>query len=259
LNIHFISGLPRSGSTLLAAILRQNPRFHAGMSSPAGSLYKLVESGFAANNEASVQLNGVQRRAALRAVIDAVHVESSAEVIFDTNRLWTARLPALEQLYPDAKVICCVRDLGWIMDSFERLYRRNPFEPSGIYGFDVNGTVYSRCVTLAAGNGPVGWSLNAMREALAGEQADRLLLIEYQELCQNPKRILSRIYEFIGEAPFVHDFQSVEYSASEFDRNLGAPGLHEVSGPVRWKQRKTILPPELFASYGRDQFWRAAA
>jgi sulfotransferase len=26
--IHFISGLPRSGSTLLAAILRQNPRFH---------------------------------------------------------------------------------------------------------------------------------------------------------------------------------------------------------------------------------------
>jgi sulfotransferase len=24
---HFISGLPRSGSTLLAALLRQNPRF----------------------------------------------------------------------------------------------------------------------------------------------------------------------------------------------------------------------------------------
>jgi hypothetical protein len=31
---HFISGLPRAGSTLTAAILRQNPRFHAGMSSP---------------------------------------------------------------------------------------------------------------------------------------------------------------------------------------------------------------------------------
>lgn len=28
--MHFISGLPRSGSTLLAAILRQNPRFGAG-------------------------------------------------------------------------------------------------------------------------------------------------------------------------------------------------------------------------------------
>ena len=31
---HFISGMPRSGSTLLAAILNQNPRFRAGMTSP---------------------------------------------------------------------------------------------------------------------------------------------------------------------------------------------------------------------------------
>jgi hypothetical protein len=36
---HFISGLPRAGSTLTAAILRQNPRFHAGMSSPVASLF----------------------------------------------------------------------------------------------------------------------------------------------------------------------------------------------------------------------------
>jgi hypothetical protein len=33
-SIHFISGLPRSGPTLLAALLRQNPSFEAGMSSP---------------------------------------------------------------------------------------------------------------------------------------------------------------------------------------------------------------------------------
>jgi sulfotransferase len=32
--LHFISGLPRSGSTLLAGILRQNPQFHAAISSP---------------------------------------------------------------------------------------------------------------------------------------------------------------------------------------------------------------------------------
>ena len=37
--IHFISGLPRSGSTLFSAILRQNPRFHAMMTSPVGGLY----------------------------------------------------------------------------------------------------------------------------------------------------------------------------------------------------------------------------
>jgi sulfotransferase len=31
---HFISGLPRSGFTLLSAILRQNPRFYADISLP---------------------------------------------------------------------------------------------------------------------------------------------------------------------------------------------------------------------------------
>lgn len=37
-SIHLISGLPRSGSTLLAALLRQNPRFYATMSTPVGGL-----------------------------------------------------------------------------------------------------------------------------------------------------------------------------------------------------------------------------
>jgi sulfotransferase len=36
--IHFISGLPRSGSTLLAALLLQNPTLHAGITSGVGSL-----------------------------------------------------------------------------------------------------------------------------------------------------------------------------------------------------------------------------
>ena len=31
MRLHFISGLPRSGSTLLAGLLRQNPRFSAAM------------------------------------------------------------------------------------------------------------------------------------------------------------------------------------------------------------------------------------
>jgi len=37
---YFIAGLPRSGSTLLSAILRQNPRFHAAMSSPIAPLFE---------------------------------------------------------------------------------------------------------------------------------------------------------------------------------------------------------------------------
>lgn len=38
MGFHFIFGLPRSGCTLLAAILRKHLGLHAGMSSPRASL-----------------------------------------------------------------------------------------------------------------------------------------------------------------------------------------------------------------------------
>lgn len=48
---NFISGLPRSGSTLLSAILRQNPHFHAGMTSPVATLFKSVITAVSAGSE----------------------------------------------------------------------------------------------------------------------------------------------------------------------------------------------------------------
>ena len=43
---HFITGLPRSGgsSMLLSALLRQNPRFHAAMTSPVGGNFNACVS-----------------------------------------------------------------------------------------------------------------------------------------------------------------------------------------------------------------------
>src|SRR5215475_14344165 len=58
---HFISGLPRAGSTLTAAILRQNPRFHAGMSSPIASLFDNVIAQVSAGSELSTMVNEAQR------------------------------------------------------------------------------------------------------------------------------------------------------------------------------------------------------
>ena len=40
---YFMSGLPRSGSTLLSAILNQNPRFYSGPSSPVVSTMITLE------------------------------------------------------------------------------------------------------------------------------------------------------------------------------------------------------------------------
>ncbi len=255
--LHFISGLPRAGSTLLAALLRQNPRFSAGMTSPVGSLFNAMLSATSQRNEGAVFLDDAQRQRLLRACFDAYYADTEAEVVFDTNRQWTTKLPALTALFPDCRVICCVRNPAWVVDSIESLVKRNAFEPSGIFGFEPGGTVYSRAEGLSSGEGMLGFAFNALREAVYGPHADRLLLLRYETLCSNPLAALGAVYNFIGEELFTHDPAHLDpcYDMVEFDMRLGTPGLHEVGRRVAARTRPTLLPPDLFQRHARDAFW----
>ena len=257
--LHFISGLPRSGSTLLAALLRQNPRFHAGMTSPVGGIYMALEGALSRRNEAAVFIEPEQRRDVLLGLFESFYRrQQEQKVIFDTNRAWCAKLPALAQLFPAARLICCVRSISWIMDSVERLVRRNAFELSGMLGFEAGGTVFTRVNRLAGADGMVGYALDCLKEAFYGEHAGRLILVEYQALTRAPADTMRLLYDMLGEPAFDHDFNNVEYEADVFDLALGAPGLHQVRRKVEWIERDTVLPPELFARFQNDSFWRGA-
>jgi sulfotransferase len=254
--LHFISGLPRSGSTLLAAILRQNPRFHAGMSSPVGSLFMALQGAMSRRNEAAVFIDEAQKRELLKGLFDNYyHSIHPRQLVFDTNRAWCSKLPTLVRLFPDAKVVCCVRHVPWIMDSIERLIRENAFELSGIFGFEPLNTVYTRVNRLASSDGLVGLAIDALREAFWGENSGRLILVGYEALTRNPGESLRRLYEFLGEPWFEHDFDNVEYEANDFDLALGTPNLHKVRQKVQWIERATVLPPELFNRFANDAFW----
>jgi sulfotransferase len=256
--IHFISGLPRSGSTLLAAVLRQNPRFHAAMTSPVGAMYMALESAMSRRNETAVFINEVQRRDVLGGLFANYYREiQESRLVFDTNRLWCTKLPGLTRLFPEARVVCCVRDVAWIMDSIERLARRNAFEPSGMFGFETGSTVFTRINRLSSNEGLVGFAMDALKEAFFGEQADRLILVEYEALARAPRTTIEHLYSLLNEPPFPHDFDNIEYAADEFDLALGAPGLHTIRPKVEWIERRTVLPPDLFRRFDNDMFWRA--
>jgi sulfotransferase len=254
---HFISGLPRSGSTLLSAILLQNPRFHAGMTSPVGALFSGVLEQCSAGSEFGAVIDTDLRRRLLRGLFDSFYADKADKpVVFDTNRLWSSRLPAISDLFPQAKVIACVRNVAWVMDSIERLYRANPFENTKLFGDAVErNTVYSRCETLAQRNRLVGFAWAALKEAYYGEHADSLLIVDYDLLTQAPDRVMRLVYDFIGEPWFEHDFNNLAYDAPEFDQALGVSGLHKVKPKVELQSRRTILPPDLFKQYAELSFW----
>jgi sulfotransferase len=253
--IHFISGLPRAGSTLLSALLRQNPRFHAGMSGPINTFFIALLGQMSVSNEFAVFLDDTQKKAILKGLFDNYYADAHDKIVFDTSRQWCSKMPALAALYPQAKVIACVRHTGWVVDSIERLIRRNAFEMSRIFNTDPGGTVYSRAEGLSGGNGMVGFAWNALREAYYGEETANLMLLRYETLTGKPAQAMQAVYDFIGEEPFSHNFDNVEFDAAEFDARLGTPGLHHVARKVKAEPRQTILPPDLFLRYENDSFW----
>jgi sulfotransferase len=249
--IHFISGLPRSGSTLLAALLKQNPRFEAGMSGPLAGLFGALLREMSARNEFSVFLDDAKRQRILHGLFDSYYAESSANVVFDTSRAWCAWMPAIAQLFPDAKVIACVRELPWVIDSIERIIQRNVFSPSSIFNYNPGGTVYTRANGVAGQDGMVGAPYDSLKQACYGAQKDRLLLVQYETLTVDPAKTMHAIYDFIGEPFYEHDF-----GVTEFDERAGTPGLHTVRGQVKADPRETLLPPDLFNRFVNDAFWR---
>ena len=95
--VHFISGLPRSGSTLLSAILRQNPRFSASMTSPVSALFGAVHPKMC-GGEFGVFFDDEKRTAVLKSIFNGYYPSASEQVIFDTNRTWTGKVSLLGQL-----------------------------------------------------------------------------------------------------------------------------------------------------------------
>ena len=80
-----------------------------------------------------------QERELLTAVFrNYYHAIGAEKLVFDNNRVWCSKMPALTQLFPQSKLICCVRHIPWIIDSVERLERRKPFDLSGIFGYALD-------------------------------------------------------------------------------------------------------------------------
>jgi sulfotransferase len=80
-------------------------------------------------------------------------------------------------------------------------------------------------------------------------------LVDYDLLTKGPAKTMSLIYQFLGEEPFEHDFDNVQYEEPEFDNRLQTKGLHQVRAQVEFKPRTTILPPDLFERFDSLSFW----
>jgi sulfotransferase len=257
---HFISGLPRSGSTLLSAILKQNPKFTANISDPLqGYVHSIIkETSTAVGMEAAVPIE--KRKQLIKGLFDNFYKDGN-EVCFNTSRGWSSDTALLNDIFPDFKMIVCLREIPWILDSFEQLQDKNPFTIKPLYHHQDTNNVYERS-NILMGNVPnlagyVSGPLTNVKHSMFCNEKRKLLYVEYDTLVKDPLGTMKQIYDFLEEEWYEHDFDNVEDSYDEFDSQAKIKGLHTVRRKIEYMSRQSILPPDIWQQYGPTSFWLA--
>ena len=252
---YFISGLPRSGSTLLSAILRQNPDFYADISTPVESLVgttiKIISEG-----ESNLVITEKQRKNLLHGIFDGYYKHIDKPVIFDCSRNWTKNTNLLQALFPYTKILCPVRDIVSILSSFENITSKNPFYTKILT--EHNDNVFVRCDEMMDKNtGLVSKPWIALQEGYALNPC-MIYFIEYENMCKDPEKIMRGVYEFLDKPYFPHDFENIEYSNENFDKAINIKDLHTVKKRVEYKPPRNVLPLEIVQKYKKMnmEFWR---
>lgn len=254
--IVFTSGLPRSGSTLLSAILNQNPRFRADITSPVRHIFdNIIESINGPGNYKSCFF-GDKMDEILRSFLETLY-DGNENVYFDHNRTWTARKELLNRLYPDHKMIITVRDICWILDSLENLSRKNLYSKPNYSSSQSSSSIYNRCEQYM--ENLIKNPYNGLKELIySNPNFKNCLIIEYDILVLHPEPVMRMIYEHIEEPYFEHNFNDIKniIGSEIFDKSVNTPGLHDVKKIITPPNRKTILPPDIWEKYSGLEIWK---
>jgi sulfotransferase len=232
-----LSGLPRTGSTLLSAILCQNPEIHAeGNSAVCQLMWDLQES---CNKTASQQLAASNRSHTIYDLISEIpkiyYKDIKESIIIDKCRSWTipANIDMLKKyIDKDFKIIVLERPIIEIIKSFANLYQDNnaKFNPEQI---------------LLPGSEPIMRSITGINWAKKNNDNNNFLFISYNDLISDTKNTIQKIYEFCGWKYFDHDFENVVIKYPENDDVYQLKGQHEIRKKVEKREVNIVLPENI--------------
>ena len=211
-----LSGLPRSGSTLLTAILSQNPLIHAeGNSAVCQLMWDMYQSCL---NKSKEQLLANKRENTVNDLIAHIpHIYyknnlPTEKIVVDKCRSWTIEpnVILLKQFVDkNIKIIILERSVKEIVSSFVKLYKaNNNYSPE----LETN--------LLKPNSEPIMRSIKGINWAKKNNQHNNFLFISYNELVDNPENTINKIYDFCGWEKFKHNFNYVNLKYPENDEVL---------------------------------------
>lgn len=244
---YFLAGLPRSGSTVLSAILNQHPEVHASGTSGMGEVMFNTFQAWKNSSTEQATSDVEQIKNVLRGIMNAKYQHIDKPIIIDKARNWAeaSTINVLKELLPyKPKIIATVRNIDDCAASFVRVAK-----PNDIDDFLRN-------------SGLITHLKESYKTLHSGFEYDKscFLFVEYEDILKNPKKELDRIHEFLELSPFDYDFDHLdEYAPKERDEEIWqVPGLHTVAPKLqkRHDDKSEDILQHLHYQFVQPCFWR---
>jgi sulfotransferase len=160
------------------------------------------------------------------------------------------------------KIIACVRNLEDICSSFEKLFRKNRADGE-IHGEFSNPKMKNRegrVGVWTSDEGVIGRPYISLLDTIQRGLGDRILFFPYEEWSSNPDFWFKRLYEFVGEEYYQHDFNNIEQNIRENDAGYGwGSDLHEIKNGKLLPAKSDaieILGRDWFVKLHDTEFWK---
>ena len=244
---HFLSGLPRSGSTVLSALLNQHPDVHASPTSGMGEVMFNTFKAWQGSSAEQAAPDENQIKSILRGIMQAKYAAIDKPVIIDKARNW-AEVSSLKVLHDllgrKPKIIATVRNVEDCAASFVRIAKPNDLEQ-----FLRNSDLISHLKS----------SYQALCTGYTYDK-DCFLIVEYEDLLEEPQKQLRRVEEFLGLSAFDYDLHHLDETApKERDEEIWqVPGLHDVKPELKRQhnQDSRDVLEHMYQNFVQPCFWR---
>jgi sulfotransferase len=255
--INFISGLPRSGTSLISNILKQNPSVHSETISSLSSIIETVNNSWYNFESNQIYDNTQSKIGILKSSVQGYYQHTDKSIIFDRSLNWIPLIGLVESiLQKQVKILVCVRNPAEILSSFERIYKEYPLEYTQInQRLRENSSIASRAYHYAGPEGILGTTHRNLKDAIVMDYKDRLLFVDYNLYCGSPKSQTKRIYDFFEMEHFDHDFKNVV--TDEYNNKI--PNFYRLKPELLKTTVNCVqyLGLELYEQYNREIFWNA--
>jgi sulfotransferase len=233
--IIFLSGLPRSGSTLLMNILGQNPNISVSSTSGLFNLVSNLRNEFTNNNIINAQQEKEVDNRFSNAISHFIKGWTLGDKVYiDKGRAWPHYYEFLEHKGIEPKIIITVRDIRGVLSSLEKLYRKSNLRVTSIgSGNSENLLTTEQRVKEWAATAPVGHSYNVIKDAFTRGINSKFQFVRFEDLVSFPNEVMEAIYSYINEPNYKHNFKYIKQITHEDDRLHGIMGLHKIHNELK--------------------------